>query len=125
MDSVFAVMAAGWWVVGAFVISSNSSSASKAGRPAREWREAVAWLTWISAGLFGALFAVHISRVISKYCCKRRGATSESEKSILGANKPRSAALELGKEVRGRAYLAGNGGKAPLQQQFMGNAGNI
>lgn len=127
MDTVFAVMAAGWWVVGAFVISTNATKATGAGRPAREWREAVAWLTWICAGLFAALFLVHLSRVISKHCncCRRRRGGDDVEKSILGTSRPRSAALELGKEVRGRHYLSGNAGQAPLSQQFRGDARNI
>lgn len=94
----------------------------------------MAWLTWISAGLFGALFLVHVSRVISKHCnCfrRRRGASSDVEKAILGTSRPprgTSAALELGKEVRGRHYLSGGGGagaQPPLQQQFVGGARNI
>ncbi|KAI8466899.1 MAG: hypothetical protein J3K34DRAFT_432104 [Monoraphidium minutum] len=126
MDSVFAVLACGWWLVGAFVISAHATAATKAGVRQRQWREAVAWITWITAGLFGALFLVHMVRVASKYCCcrrRRRGAAEDADKAMLGAARPRSAAVELGKEVRGRSYMGG--GQPPLQQQFMGDARNI
>ena len=105
----------------------NATKASGAGRPKREWREAVAWLTWICAGLFAALFLVHLARVLSKHCncCRRRRGADDVEKSILGTSRPRSAALELGKEVRGRHYLSGNADQAPLSQQFRGDARNI
>ncbi|GBF97431.1 hypothetical protein Rsub_09597 [Raphidocelis subcapitata] len=129
MDTVMAVLAAGWWVVGAFLLSTNSTRANAAGLPKREWRETVAWLTWITAGLFGAMFAVHASRLLSK-CCRRccgrrrRGGEADPEKAV--AARPRAAALELGKEVKGRAYMAGRGGEAGgLQSQFVTGRQNI
>jgi hypothetical protein len=128
MDSVMAVIAAGWWVVGALLLSTNSTRANAAGLPQREWRETVAWLTWITAGLFGAMFAVHASRLLAK-CCKRccgkrrRGDAADPEKAV--GQRPRSAALELGKEVKGRAYMAGRGGDGGLQSQFVTGARNI
>lgn len=125
MDSVFAVMAAGWWVVGGFIISTNATRANSQGLQAREWRDAVAWLTWICAILFGALFMVHMMRVISKHCScfrRRRGPENDSEKAAPQGQRPRSAALELGNEVRGRSYMTANRpGQASLQQQFNDN----
>ena len=121
MDSVFAVLATAWWVVGAFIVSTNSTRANRAGRPSREWRESVAWMCWIGVGLFGAMFMVHVVRVASKFFSRRRrGGETDAEKG----GRPRPSALELGKEVRGRAYMAGSG-PPPLQQQFIGGTRNI
>lgn len=122
MDSAFSVLAAAWWVAGAFVVSTNSSRANKADVERREWREAVAWLCWIGAILFGALFAAHASRLLARYCSGRRRG-QDADKAV-GTERPRSAALELGKEVRGRAYMTGGGAGGGLQQQF-GTANNI
>jgi hypothetical protein len=116
MDSVFAAMAGAWWVVGGFIILPHTVRANAAGLPQREWRDATTWLIWIAAMEFGAMFAVHLVRALSKLCkcCGGRGG-GDAEKG--GARqRPVSAALELGKEVRGRAYLVGN--KASLQRQF-------
>lgn len=83
--------------------------------------------------LFGVLFAVHILRVFVKYCpcCRRRrGPEEDAEKgAILDKQRPRSAAVEMGQEVRrniqGGAYPAYNGQHAPLQQEFAPNERNI
>jgi hypothetical protein len=122
MDTVFAVMAAGWWAVGGFVVASNAARANAAGLPKPEWRTALAWLCWATAGLFGLMFAVHLIRLLSKWCkCGGRKRGGDVEKALEKAARPRSAALELGKEVRGRAYMAGVGNSS-LAAQFRGDA---
>lgn len=93
------------------------------GLPARQWRDAVAIMTWVMTGLFAALFSVHLLRVCHKFCkrCggRRRG---ESDKALSGSGgAARAAALELGKEVRARPYMTGG---SSLQQQF-GSTNNI
>jgi len=123
MDSVFAVMAAGWWVVGGFIISPQSVRANAAGMPEREWRDAVTWLIWVAAIEFGAMFAVHLVRVLSKYCKRCCGGRGRGTDKALGGGtgaRPKSAAVQLGEEVRGRAYMVGH--SASLQHQFRGDA---
>jgi hypothetical protein len=124
MDTVFAVMAAGWWAVGGFVVASNAARANAADLPKKEWRAALAWLCWSMAILFGAMFAVHLLRLFSKWCkcCGGRSRGGDVEKALAQrAPRPRSAALELGKEVRGRAYMTGVGNSS-LAAQFRGDA---
>lgn len=126
MDSVFAMMAAAWWVVGALVISSNATRANNAGLQKPEWRSALAWLTWVNAMLFGAMFAVHVIRVVGKYCncCRRRrGPEEDAEKAMLSNHGRSVAALELGNEVKSRHYMQHQ--SPHLQQQFMADGRNI
>jgi hypothetical protein len=87
---------------------------------AKEWRTAVVLLCWITSGLFGLLFLVHIGR-ISLSCCRRRrkgtgaGGDADLEKAGLAAGRAPSAAVELGKEIANRPYMQksrfGGGGK--------------
>lgn len=128
MDTVFAVMASAWWLVGAFVVSSNAAAASSAGLPGKQWRDALVIMTWVMVGLFGALFAVHLFRVCAKFgkrCCGGRGrggGGGAGGKGPVDTATSRAAALELGKEVRARPYMAGGAGSggSSLQQQFGG-----
>jgi hypothetical protein len=74
--------------------------------PGKEWRTTIVLLCWITAGLFGVLFFVHLGRIGVSCCRKRRkgghGSDADLEKAGLAAGRPPSAAVELGKEVANR-----------------------
>jgi hypothetical protein len=83
--------------------------------PGQEWRTAIVLLSWITSGLFGVLFLVHLGRIGVSCCRKRRrghGSDQDLEKAGLAAGRPPSAAVELGKEVANRCacvLCAGSG----------------
>jgi hypothetical protein len=55
--------------------------------------------------LFGILFFVHLGRIGVSCCRKRRpghGSDQDLEKAGLAAGRPRSAAVELGNEIKNR-----------------------
>ncbi|KAF8057859.1 Slbp [Scenedesmus sp. PABB004] len=99
MDAVFTVVAAGWWLVAGFITAAHARGAGAArvrGRGARTW---VVLLCWVTAGLFAALFIVHLARIGVSCCRKRRGARGEADLEKAGLrDRPPSAAVELGKE---------------------------
>jgi hypothetical protein len=74
--------------------------------PGKEWRTTIVLLCWITSGLFGVLFFVHLGRIGVSCCRKRRkgghGSDADLEKAGLAAGRPPSAAVELGKEVANR-----------------------
>lgn len=86
-------------------VQAKSANEASPTIPGQEWRTAIVLLSWITSGLFGLLFLVHLGR-IGVSCCRkrRRGHSSEQdlEKAGLAAGRPPSAAVELGKEVANR-----------------------
>lgn len=123
MDAVFTVLGALWWLAAGFITAHQARGADSATPMvgAKEWRTAVVLLSWVTSGLFALLFLVHIGR-ISTSCCRRRkrgvlGADGELEKAGLASGRPPSAAVELGKEIANRPYMqkgrfgSGKGGK--------------
>lgn len=82
-------------------------------------------LCWITSGLFGILFLVHLGRIGVSCCRKRRrggqhGSEQDLEKAGLAAGRPPSAAVELGREVANRPYMqkgrfGGSGKQRPDQ----------
>lgn len=118
MDAVFTVLAAAWWLVAGFITAAHAraANASRPVIPQQDWRNAVVLLCWITSGLFGALFFVHLMR-IGVSCCKksRKGSSADADlekANLRKADRPPSAAVELGKEVASRPYMLGRfGGK--------------
>lgn len=87
------------------VLQAKGANEARPTIPGQEWRTAIVLLCWITSGLFGILFFVHLGR-IGVSCCKkrRRGHASDQdlEKAGLAAGRPPSAAVELGKEIANR-----------------------
>jgi hypothetical protein len=110
MDAVFTVLAAAWWLAAGFILAAQAKSANEAQPtiPGQEWRTTIVLLSWITSGLFGVLFLVHLGRIGVSCCRKRRrghGSEQDLEKAGLAAGRPPSAAVELGKEVANRPYM--------------------
>eukprot|EP00882_Tetradesmus_deserticola_P010002 GHRQ01010568.1.p1 GENE.GHRQ01010568.1~~GHRQ01010568.1.p1 ORF type:complete len:228 (+),score=80.51 GHRQ01010568.1:1627-2310(+) len=127
MDAVFTVLACAWWLVAGFITAAHAKAANSA-RPAipgSDWRNAVVLLCWVTSGLFGALFVVHMLR-IGFSCCRKfskKGAQGDVEKAGLRPeSRPSSAAVELGREVAARPYMLGRYGGS--KQPAAGSAGS-
>lgn len=111
MDAVFTILAAGWWLAAGFITAAQAKAADQTSPviPGKEWRTTIVLLCWITAGLFGVLFFVHLGRIGVSCCRKRRkgghGSDADLEKAGLAAGRPPSAAVELGKEVANRPYM--------------------
>eukprot|EP00775_Hariotina_reticulata_P003538 gene3538-3807_t len=119
MDAVFTVIAAGWWLVAGFVTAGQARPANNSHVAKKEWRNAVVLLCWITSGLFGLLFFVHMGR-IGVSCCRKRRKNAGSEPDLEKAglrhpDRPPSAAVELGKEVASRPYMMGRFGNKQQQ----------
>jgi hypothetical protein len=118
VDGVFTVLLAIWWLVAGFVLADSTRRADSAGVPAAAWRRTVVILSWVTAGLFAALFMVHASRMCAS-CCNKRRRGGDVEKALGGggsAGGPRtpSAAVELGNEIRNRPYMQRGGAQQGL-----------
>jgi hypothetical protein len=127
MDAVFTALAGGWWLVAGFITAAHTKAANSARPtiPGSQWRNAVVLLCWVTSGLFGALFCVHMLR-IGFSCCRKsfgkKGSPEDVEKANLrNTNRAPSAAVELGKEVASRPYMLGRFGGS---KQGSGNAGS-
>lgn len=111
MDAVFCVLAAAWWLAAGFITAAQAKGANEARPtiPGKEWRTTIVLLSWITSGLFGLLFMVHLGRIGVSCCRKRRrgghASDQDLEKAGLAAGRPPSAAVELGKEVANRPYM--------------------
>lgn len=122
MDAVFTGIATAWWLVASFILSVNARNATNAKVKNGQWRTAVVLLCWITMGLFGLLFIIHMIRITAKCCSRRRrGDDVDVEKAGLRPERPTSAAVEMGNEVRNRPYMLGRGkGKGDnTAQQFL------
>jgi hypothetical protein len=117
MDAVFTVIAAAWWLVAGFVTAGQARPANNAHVAKKEWRNAVVLLSWITSGLFGLLFFIHMGR-IGVSCCRKRRKNAEPDMEKAGLRhpeRPPSAAVELGKEVASRPYMMGRFGNKQQQ----------
>jgi hypothetical protein len=115
LDFIATLLLGLWWIAASLALSSVAARGNLVPLPQKEWRTAVIALSWSSAGLALIAFAMHSGRVCSR-CCgkgrrKRRGDLEDGGKAGLFAGGPGgtmrepSAAVELGREVRGRPYL--------------------
>lgn len=106
------------------VLQAKSANEAQPTIPGQEWRTTIVLLSWITSGLFGVLFLVHLGRIGVSCCRKRRrghGSEQDLEKAGLAGGRPPSAAVELGKEVANRCVCVcvsrlGAGGFNSLMQ---------
>jgi hypothetical protein len=118
LDFVVTLLLGLWWIAASLALSSVAARGNLQGLPQKEWRMAVIGLCWASAGLALVAFAMHSGRVCSRCCGKgrkgRKGGAGDdveggggAKAGLFAARQPRapSAAVELGREVRGRPYL--------------------
>eukprot|EP00879_Flechtneria_rotunda_P002133 GHRR01002315.1.p1 GENE.GHRR01002315.1~~GHRR01002315.1.p1 ORF type:complete len:224 (+),score=69.14 GHRR01002315.1:345-1016(+) len=118
MDAVFTIIATGWWLVAGFITARHAKAANDQHVKGQDWRNAVVLLCWITAGLFGLLFATHMMRIGASCCRKRRKDADVDLERPIRPDRPPSAAVELGKEISQRPYMMGRwGGKKQQQQQ--------
>jgi hypothetical protein len=113
VDGVFTVLAALWWLVAGFILADSTRRADAAGVPAAAWRRTVVILSWVTAGLFAALFMVHAGRMCAS-CCNKRRRNADVEKALGAGPRAPSAAVELGNEIRNRPYMQRGGAGAAL-----------
>jgi hypothetical protein len=128
LDFVVTLILGAWWVAASLALSSVAARGNIAGLPQKEWRMAVIGLCWASAGLAILAFVMHSGRVCSRCCGKNRknrkggdleGGPEGAKAGLFSAGRaaqPPSAAVELGREVRGRPYLQQQGGGASALQ---------
>jgi hypothetical protein len=120
LDFIIGLLLSVWWVAASLALSSVAARGNLKAVPQKEWRMAVIGLCWASAGLALLAFAMHSGRVCSRCCGKNRrknrqqedlegGGASGAKAGLFGGGAQRqqrsSAAVELGREVRGRPYL--------------------
>lgn len=135
LDFIVGLLLSAWWIASSLALSSLAFRGNQKKIPQQEWRMAVIGLCWASAGLALVAFAMHSGRVCARCCCGKRnkgkrgaddvegGAKAGLFGGASGAQRQRSssAAVELGREVRGRPYLQQQGLGASFAQQ-PGNA---
>jgi hypothetical protein len=137
LDFIVGLVLSAWWVASSLALSSLAFRGNQKNVPQQEWRMAVIGLCWASAGLALVAFAMHSGRVCARCCCGKRkgkragddveGGAAAAKAGLFGSGAQRgrssSAAVELGREVRGRPYLQQQGVGASFAQQPGNQAG--